>query len=127
MSVEALLEKEFWRERLTKEIPPSNIRLDFNRPNIYSNVEVTYNMEFKPEIIDMLNRLTGNDDFLLYTVLMSVLNICLYRYSGAKSFVVGSPVLKTKGIPAKNIALPVYNKLEGSWTFRQFLLNVRSN
>lgn len=128
MVEEGLKAKKFWEERVSKDIPPSNIRLDFNRPDVYCNEKETVVINIGQDITQKLNKLTGEDNFLLYTFLMSVLGISLRRYSGTPDILVGSPVLRTEGqIDGKNRAVVVKIDIDTSATFRQLLIDLRSN
>lgn len=75
---------------------------------------------------EKLNRLTGGSPFLLYTCLLTVLNVCLHKYSGRSVLVVGSPARKKAGAAQKINALAIVNQVEPTQTAQQLLLNVRA-
>src|SRR5215207_5694358 len=87
-------EREYWVKKLAPEIDPSNIGLDYPRPRIYDGETDVVEFELSVELYKKLTDLTGDGAFLLYTTLMAALKICLHKYAGSRTLVVGSPSRK---------------------------------
>jgi len=123
---EAIEARTYWAKRLPEKIEESNLILDFVRPPFYSGE--LGRVEFRIENVTFakLNKLTGNGPFLLYTTLMAALKVCLYKYTGNKSIVVGSPPLNegNESLTDPN-ALAIIDEINDDLTFRQLLMNVR--
>jgi amino acid adenylation domain-containing protein len=121
-------EKEYWLDRLSgkNEGAAVNIRLDFHRLPQYSEKQEELSMPFDTEVTQQLKQLTGDDPFLVYTVLLTILNICLYKYTATSTLVLGSPALLPLdgGAPVTN-ALTLISELDDTSSFRDFLMKVR--
>lgn len=120
--------KNYWLKKLSHEVLPSNIKLDYQRSASYSSQTEAIKLNLEGDVYEKLMKLTGDDSFLLYVVLTTALNICLYKYTGVTPIVIGSPSLKAddSSSQAKN-ALTIVNDLDDQLSFRQFLLNTRQN
>lgn len=122
-------ERDYWLQKLSGEILPANIRLDYPRPARYTGREGSCPLYLSGETHRKLSKLTGDDPFLLYAVLAAGLNICLFKYTGTASVVIGSPALKTgegeaqPGQPGNMLA--IVTEVDETLSFRQFLVNVR--
>ena len=81
---------------------------------------------FDPDTCRKLDALTGQGPFLICTTLTAVVRICLYRYTGKASQVIGSPAQKEEGdgSQAPN-ALPIVDRVREEASFQDFLLQVR--
>ena len=119
-------EREYWVNKLAQEIDPSNIGLDYPRPKIYDGETEVVEFELSAELYKKLTDLTGDGAFLLYTTLMAALKICLHKYTGSRTLVVGSPSRKQEQLSAHPAnALAIVDQVNPLITFKQFLLNVR--
>ncbi|MGB8509655.1 MAG: AMP-binding protein, partial [Pyrinomonadaceae bacterium] len=115
-------ERDYWKVKLSQEMQPSNLMLDFERPPIYSSRPESVVLNLPGDLNRKLAELTGDSSFLLYTTLMAGLKICLHRYNRSDRIVVGSPPLKELG---RANALAIVDEIDSSLTFREFLLQVR--
>jgi amino acid adenylation domain-containing protein len=67
-----------------------------------------------------------NSSFSLYATMMAALKVCLHKYTGSNTLVVGSPARPTKGeVPLPAYMLPIITEVSGRETFGQFLQNVQ--
>jgi amino acid adenylation domain-containing protein len=120
-------ERNYWLEKLSLDVGDSNLRLDYSRPATYASDKEVVQADLAGDLYDQLMALTDGGPFLLYTTLMAVLKICLNRYTGNKRIVVGSPSRKGSNDSRhlRNV-LAIVDDIEGCYTFRQTLLNVRA-
>ena len=84
--------------------------------------------EINGDLYLRLARLTNGSPFLLYATLMSVLKICLHKYTGSGTIVVGSPAMfdpKQATIEANAVA--IVDAVDEQQSFRELLLQVRNN
>jgi amino acid adenylation domain-containing protein len=79
---------------------------------------------FDATLTSHLHRLTGSSPFLLYTLLVSGLKVCLQRYTDAMKVTVGSPPLAE--CDHAN-ALVIVNEVRGEESFREFSHRVRQS
>ena len=115
-------EKTYWTEKLSRKIDNSCLPLDFERSEPYLKKTDVLEFELSEAICEKLTKLSGQSPFLLYTVLMSSLKVCLFKYSGNETIVVGSPALKASDKPN---ALTIIDDISEQMSFRQLLLKVR--
>src|SRR5438128_987031 len=84
-------ERNYWVERLHASGGPSNIQLDYPRPDIYNGQKAIFNASLGGEVYQKLKKLTGDGAFLLYATQMAALKVCLHKYTGEPLMVVASP------------------------------------
>ncbi len=123
--VQFQLDRSFWLNQLDPGLAPTNLRLDFNRPNEYRGETGSMALDFSSGLREKLAKLTDSEPFLTYATLMAVLQITLFRYTRSETIVVGSPLLKTGKIVPDG-ALVIAHPVDETLDFRQFLLNVRA-
>ncbi|MCU0287005.1 MAG: amino acid adenylation domain-containing protein [Acidobacteria bacterium] len=119
-------EKNYWIDKLSNKILPTNIRLDFPRPSVYTGKAGCVELNILGETWKKLSKLTGDEPFLIYAFLVAALSICLQKYTGNDSIVIGSPTFKTAGdISQQGNVLAIINRVNDSLSFKEFLVNVR--
>ncbi|MGA9773581.1 MAG: amino acid adenylation domain-containing protein [Blastocatellia bacterium] len=119
-------EKQFWITRLSEEIGDSSLRLDHPRPAIYSGTTSVLELTLDAETYQSLHRLTNDGPFLIYTTLMTALQICLHKYTRSNRIAVGSPGLKELDQPLQPPNLvAIVEDVEDRISFRQLLVNTR--
>jgi amino acid adenylation domain-containing protein len=88
-SLERLL--AFWRDRLA-DLPASlDLPLDRPRPALLSFRGVHLPFTFPLELAQRVRRLATRENASLFIVLLAAFKVLLYRYSGQKDLVVGTP------------------------------------
>jgi len=117
-------ERDYWIARLSTEIGTSNLTLDYKRSKVYSAKRDSFEVRLPAEVSTKMMKMAGDSSFLLYTILMAALKICLYKYSGSETIVVGSPAHKSEGEVQPN-ALAIVDQIDEESSFRQFLMKVR--
>ncbi|HEX7334472.1 MAG TPA: amino acid adenylation domain-containing protein, partial [Pyrinomonadaceae bacterium] len=121
---ELLEERAYWIDKLTPLLDQAYPSIDFHR---VGNAEATQ-VEFKlgEESYRALMELTGGGDFLIYTVLISALKVCLRKYMGRSTVIAGSParLLDAGRKQAPNV-LPIIDELSDEQSFEDLLLAVR--
>jgi len=121
-----LEEKNYWVAVSSAEIEPSNLHLDYHRPELYSAAIDKVKVNITGEVYDRLMQLAGDGPFLLYTTLMAALKICLHKYTGSRKIAVGSPALKNDDHQTPELnALTIIDLVDERLSFKAFLLNVR--
>jgi amino acid adenylation domain-containing protein len=119
-------EREYWLGKLSAELPPSGLQPDYTRPADSVSETADLELRFPPELSRKLLKLTGNSSFLLYTSLLATFNVCLSKYVGQPTVVVGSPALKDDAKAARvNNALAIVCEADGQSSFKQLLVRTR--
>jgi amino acid adenylation domain-containing protein len=121
-----IAERDYWLQRLSSDTVSANLSLDHLRPSVYTSATEVVDLQLDEEVNQKLTRLTGDKPFLLLAALMTALKVCLYKYTGNRTIVVGTPARKqdTGAHETANVVL-VVDELDDGLSFRQLLLNVR--
>jgi amino acid adenylation domain-containing protein len=121
-------QKDFWVRKLSVEIGPSGLMLDHDRPAGFLPNKGHVELSLRPESQQKLMSLTRNSPFLIYATLMAALKVCLYKYTGSTTIVIGSPALPgtDQDWPRQNV-LAIVDEIVEQESFREFLFKVREN
>jgi amino acid adenylation domain-containing protein len=123
-----IAERDYWLERLADTTTRASLRTDFERPAVYDAARRVLDVVVPDALTERLNRATKDSPFLLYTILLAALKVCLYKYTGERLIVVGSPARRqeTDGDGSRN-ALAIVDRIDEQLSFRQFLPQVRES
>ena len=115
-------ERDYWLQRLASVSTTSGLAPDYQRygGDTSESVDVVVPRELSQQVC----ALAGSSPFLLYTVLMAALKVCLYKYTNQDLISVGSPALKELG---KANALTIVDQLDSELKFQELLLQVRES
>jgi len=116
-------EKNYWIEKLSREIGISNLKLYYERLEDYSRKDEVVELKLSGLMHQRLMTVTNASSFLLYAILLTTLKVCLHKYTGNDTIVVGSPALKEAN---KTNALAIVDDISDQMPFRELLLNVRA-
>jgi amino acid adenylation domain-containing protein len=117
-------ERRYWIERLSRERGVSNLVLDYKRPRSHCPERETFVVTVGGETLNRFLALTKESPFLIYTALLTTLNICLHKYTGSTAVVVGSPP-RLKNEPVRPNALTILTNVEPNLSVRELMLQVR--
>ncbi len=126
---EKLIEnRRYWLKKLSGIPEKASVKQDCVLMQETSEARKFMPVSISSDLLKKLDNLTKGKDFLLYTTLVAVLNICLYKYTGNERIIIGSPVIKKEdGSDSEGDAIAVINTIDSNLTFRDFLLSVRKN
>jgi amino acid adenylation domain-containing protein len=82
----------FWLKRLDGRLPVLHLPTDFPRPTQRSHEGTHYDFTLGKDLTQQLRQFIKQRRTTLYIVLLTVLNILLYRYTGQEDIIVGSPI-----------------------------------
>jgi amino acid adenylation domain-containing protein len=119
-------EKEYWLERLSGDFVKSNFPYDFNEENGNRGAVETVTVECGGEPFEKLMKLSGGVDVKLHMILVAALNALLYKYTGTRDIVIGSPILK-QDIEGEfiNTVLLYRDSLREEAGFKELILQAR--
>ncbi|HEY0097574.1 MAG TPA: amino acid adenylation domain-containing protein [Pyrinomonadaceae bacterium] len=121
-------EQEYWIGRLPAEREESSLRLDYERPASYAADREQVEIVVPAELTQALAKLTGGSPFLTYTALMTVLKVCLYKYSENDLVIVGSPAFQPEEVPGESAnVLAILDEVSGRMSFKELLSSVRTS
>src|ERR1051326_4803906 len=119
-------ERDYWVERLSREHGASNLLPDYKRGRGPSAKTEAVELRLRGELFERLHKMTGDSPFLLYTILLSAIKVCLHKYTQNSTIITGSPVLKDRdGAPVKPNALAILNEIDDGMSFKEVLMGVR--
>jgi acyl carrier protein len=84
--------KLFWADLFSDGVKNINIPLDFDRANSFNNIGNYIQFELSHEVYSGVKSILSKHGITLYMFVLSVLNILLYKYSGSKTIIVGTPM-----------------------------------
>nr|QEO74047.1 condensation domain-containing protein [uncultured bacterium] len=121
-------EQAYWISRLSVERAESGLRLDYERPESYAGETERIEVVVPADSAEKLARLTGGSPFLTYAALLTVLKVCLARYSETELIIVGSPAFQPEGASGDNAnVLAILDEVAAHASFKQLLSNVRAS
>src|SRR5689334_3540972 len=118
-------ERDYWVKKLSRIAVTSNLRLDYTRPEIYLADYDAIELNIEHQLFSKLKQLTSGGPFLLYTTLMATLKICLHKYMGDTTVIVGSAALKEDDSAYMPNALCIVSEINNQLSFKEFLLQTR--
>ncbi|MBN1204932.1 MAG: amino acid adenylation domain-containing protein [Myxococcaceae bacterium] len=83
---------DFWARHLGENPPPLALPTDFPRPALQSSRGTTFSARLPAELSASIRELARRSDATLYMTLLAAFQALLFRYSGQRTLIVGSPV-----------------------------------
>ena len=129
---ELFSQKIYWLNKLSGELPETNLIQDYVRPLQYSDKNKSHSFELPLYLSQEIIKLTKGSHFLVYIILLSAFNILLQKYTRNNDLIIGIPVYKK----IDNINLdylnddtivPLRTQLNNEITFKNYLIQVRDN
>jgi tyrocidine synthetase-3 len=119
-------EKAYWTIKLSGDPVLTGLPLDFRRPTTLSSEKEVVPLEISGEQGARLLTICGGKPSLVLTFLVTVLNVCLHKYTGAEDIIVGTPIHNEhKEIASLNKVLALRAQLSVSQTLKQLLEQTR--
>ncbi|MEO0815055.1 MAG: condensation domain-containing protein, partial [Myxococcota bacterium] len=82
---------DYWAEKVA-DVPSLELPMDYPRPPTMSYRAGTVPLQLETRLLERLGRLSESEGSTLFMVLLTAYSVLLYRYSGQRDFVVGTPV-----------------------------------
>lgn len=129
---ELLSQKIYWLNKLSGELPETNLIPDYVRPAQHCRKNKTHNFELPIHLSQTTIKLTKGSYFLVYLMLLSAFKILLQKYTRNNDLIVGIPVYKK--IDGLNLdylnndkVIPLRTHLNHEITFKNFFAQVKDN
>ncbi|WP_459209776.1 amino acid adenylation domain-containing protein [Aquimarina rhabdastrellae] len=99
---EFVKQKDYWLKQLEGELPVLELPSFTTRPLIktYNGKRITQN--FSESFLNKLKAFSINNDATLFMTLMAGINTLLYRYTGQKDIILGTPIAGRKHVDLEN-------------------------
>jgi amino acid adenylation domain-containing protein/non-ribosomal peptide synthase protein (TIGR01720 family) len=119
-------EREYWLAKLSGEIQKSHFPYDYIRPAGEALDRESLHFKMSGTLFTRLMKLSNQSDLKLHMILTAGLLILLYKYTGSRDIIIGTPVLKQE-VEANfiNSVLALRCEIKDDMTFKEFLLMVR--
>src|SRR6185369_13866548 len=123
----------YWKKEL--EGAPPALELPFDRPRSNAKAPVAGYTKFElpAAVTPELKSLCRQEGASFFMILLAAFNVLLYRYTGQKDIVVGTPSSGRSRLETEKVigffvnTLVLRTKLSGATTFRELLREIREN
>ncbi|RCJ27412.1 non-ribosomal peptide synthetase [Nostoc sp. ATCC 43529] len=121
-------EKIYWINKLSGELPETNLMLDYVRPLFPTDSKKSLNFDLSNDLSQAIIKLGKGSYFSIYLILVSALKILLPKYTRNNDVIVGIPVygkIVTNGINSK--VIPLRTQVTPQLSFQDFVLQVKDS
>ncbi|MEH1828479.1 MAG: condensation domain-containing protein [Nostoc sp.] len=125
-SNDLLSQKIYWINKLSGDLPETNLMLDYVRPLLSSAKNKSFRFDLPNNLSQAILKLTKGSYFSTYWILVSALKILLQKYTRNNDVVVGIPVdeeISTDCVNSKII--PLRTQVTPQLSFEDFLFQVK--
>ncbi len=125
--------KEFWTTRLSGDLPVVDLPTSLKRPKVMSFAGKNLKTYLSPETTAALKDFCQKEKGSLFMGILALWNVLLYKYSGQKQIILGSPVSGREHTDLKDQlgfyvnTLPILNEIDGGQTFLEFFRSVKDS
>ncbi|HEV2861081.1 MAG TPA: amino acid adenylation domain-containing protein [Pyrinomonadaceae bacterium] len=130
-SAEGERQRRFWLERLSGEPPALDLPTDHPRPAVQGYRGAALPLRLGATLTGNLKALARSNDATLYTLLLAAFEVLLYRHTGQRDLLVGSPFAGRGSARLSNVVGYFVNpvvlraKLSPEMSFEQLLARAR--
>ena len=130
-SPEGDLHWEFWKSELEGDLSIIELPADRSRPAIQTFKGYSHSYIIEDDLRIKLNEITERFGCTQFHLLLAALNIFIYRYTGRRDIVVGSPMSGRTQREFTDVVgyfvnpVPLRSKIKPNQRFRDFLADVR--
>ncbi len=126
VSEQAFLDKIYWINQLSEELPETNFIADYTRPRLYSAKTENISFQLPHNLSEQIIKLANNSDLSIYLIVVTVLKILLQKYTGNHDIIIGSPVYhKYQHAGVSNKLVSLRTQVSNQLTCKDFLLQVK--
>lgn len=118
-------QKIYWLNNLCGELTETRLILDYVRPESNSEENQFLTFGLPDDLSKAIIKFTKGSYLSIYLVLLSVLSILLYKYTGNRDIVIGSPTYQENRVRLENQVVPLRLSLSDQLTFKDLLLQAK--
>ncbi|MFN6501585.1 MAG: non-ribosomal peptide synthetase [Nostoc sp. DedQUE01] len=119
-------EKIYWINKLSAELPETNLMLDYVRPLFPSHNKKSLSFDLSNDLSQAIIKLAKGSYFSIFLILVSGLKILLPKYTRNNDVILGIPVYEKIGTDDVNSkVIPLRTKVTPELSFKDFLLQVK--
>lgn len=122
---------EYWKSKISNDIPVLNLPTDRPRPLVYTNAGESCSIKTGIELSRKINELSRKSNSTLFMTLLAAFNVLLSHYSGQKDIAVGTPIAGRSNKESEKIiglfinTLVIRTSLSDNPSFSQYLQRVK--
>ncbi len=119
-------EKTYWLDKFAGEPRAAGLPLDRNRPAVFNRERSSLTIQIDPESEARLREICSNREALMFTVLVTVLKICLHKYTGETDIIIGTSIHERFAeVASLNKVLALRDEVRPDQTVKQLLHAVK--
>ena len=126
-------QEKYWLEKFSNGIPVLNMPLDYSRPVMQDFCGQIVEINMGKELSSKIKIGMQETSTTLYMIILSAVNVLLYKYTGQEDIIIGSPIAarphveieKMLGVFINTLVMRNYPKPDK--TYREFLYEIRDN
>ncbi len=125
--------KTYWLKQFEGNIPVLELPTDLPRPVIMTRNGATLMFELDPGVSASLQQMADTNKVTLFVLLLTSVNVLLYRYSGQRDLVVGVPLGGREQAELEDQIgfytnmIPLRSRFEAEQSFKDFLRYMQDN
>jgi amino acid adenylation domain-containing protein len=121
-------QKIYWINKLSGELPETNLILDYTRPLISNTKNSSLSFDLSHDLSQAIIKLAKGSYFSMYLILVSALNILLQKYTRNNDVIVGIPIYDTDSIKiVSSKVIPLRTQVTPQLSFKDFLLQIKDS
>lgn len=125
-SNDLLSQKIYWINKLSGELPETNLMLDYIRPLFPSNKNKSLSFDLSNDLSKAIIKLAKGSYFSTYLILVSALNILLQKYTRNNDVIIGIPIYEENGTSCINSKIiPLRTQVTRQLSFKDFTFEVK--
>jgi tyrocidine synthetase-3 len=120
-------ERDYWLNCLSGELIKTTFPCAASKKEPHAPGSLEFiNFRFTGEMYSQLIKLSKGIDYTLHMILVAGMTLLLYRYTGSRDIIIGTPIYKQE-ITGKfiNTILALRNKIQPQMTVKELLLQIR--
>ncbi|MFN6560839.1 MAG: amino acid adenylation domain-containing protein [Nostoc sp. ChiSLP01] len=127
ISQNSFSQKIYWLNKLSGELPETNILPDYLRSNLDNNKNQNFTFELSDAVSQKIIKFTNKSELSIYLFLLAVMSILLHKYIGNPDVIIGSPTYYPRSSKELiNNFVPLRFQITNHLTFKQLLLQVKN-
>ncbi|MCC5666145.1 amino acid adenylation domain-containing protein [Nostoc sp. CHAB 5784] len=125
-SNDLLSQKIYWINKLSGNLPETNLMLDYVRPLLSSANNKSLSFDLPNNLSKGIIKLTKGSYFSTYWILVSALKILLQKYTRNNDVIVGIPIYEEISTNCVNTkVIPLRTQVKPQLSFKDFLFQVK--